>query len=207
MRVPLTAAALITGSKKMETNSVIEIFGKVAGIGGLALGVSLLIFRDVVAKNIFPSLTRLQAYQLLRMIIALTSVLGLSGIAAWTWSNVPREQPSSKWPMKFEDVRTAELVVSDVDDDLIISVNDRELQRVAFGQAPAPIPITPNLHRGSNKLSFVVLNGPFGGCGAKVSVHLNGTGNTEYSWHWFKDIKDACANCNCFTFNKTLYLQ
>ena len=189
----------------MVTTSLIETFGKVAGIGGLGLGVALLVFRDVIAKNIFPSLTREQSYQLLRMIIVLTFALGLSGIAAWAWTNtIP---PFPKWPTKFEDVKTAELIVSDVDDDLIVSVNDQQSQRITFGEAPSPIPITSLLHRGSNKLSFVVLNGPYGGCGAKVALNLNGNGNAEFTWHWFKDIDKACANCNCFTVNKTLYLQ
>lgn len=191
----------------METNSLIEIFGKVAGIGGLGLAVSLLVFRDVIAKNIFPHLTREQSYGLLRLIIVLTFILGVSGIAAWTWTNLRPVQPLSDWPTRFEEVRTAELIVSDVDDDLIIWVNDRELQRITFGQTVGPIPITPHLHRGANELSFLVLNGPYGGCGATVALNLNGTGNADFTWHWFKDIDKACANCNCFTFNKTLYLQ
>jgi hypothetical protein len=191
----------------METTSLIETVGKVAGIGGLAIGLCLLVFRDVVARNIFPSLTRNQSYRLLRMIIVFTFILGVSGIAAWTWANSRISPDSRKWPTNFEDVRTAELIVSDVDDELLIAINDRELQRIRFGESPAPIAITALLHRGSNKFTFAVLNGPYGGCGAKVSINLNGISNSELTWHWFKDIDKACANCNCFTFNKMLYLQ
>lgn len=190
----------------METTTLIEIAGKVAGIGGLGLGICLIVFRDVVAKKIFPRLSQEQAFHLLRMIITFTFILGLAGIAAWAWAN-SLPAPTKKWPQVFEDVRSAELIVSDVDDDLLISVNDREIQRVRFGEATPPIPITHLLHRGSNKLTFLVLNGPYGGCGAKVSVNLNGLENPDFNWSWFKDIDKACANCNCFTFNKALYLQ
>lgn len=184
----------------------LELFGRVAGIGGLGLGVVMLVFRDIISKKIFPQLSRQHAYELLRLIIILTFVLALSGLVAWVVSGKIKP-PIATWPTKLEDVKTAELIVSDVDDHLIISVNDKELQRVKFGETPGPIPITSHLHRGSNKLSFVVLNGLYGGCGAKVALNLNSINNTEFNWQWFKDIDKACANCMCFTFNKTLYLQ
>ena len=63
----------------METTTLIETVGKVAGIGGLGLGVCLLVFRDVVAKKIFPRLSQEQAFHLLRMIITFTFILGLAG--------------------------------------------------------------------------------------------------------------------------------
>jgi hypothetical protein len=45
-----------------------KIVGQVAGIGGLALGVFLLLFRDIIRKNIFPKLPPAEAYRLLRLI-------------------------------------------------------------------------------------------------------------------------------------------
>ena len=46
---------------------LLEIAGQVAGIGGLALGVLLIVFRDIIRKNIFPKLPPpAQAYRLLR---------------------------------------------------------------------------------------------------------------------------------------------
>src|SRR5687768_8874305 len=44
---------------------VLETVAKVAGIGGIALGVVLLLFREVVRKNIFPKLSPQDAYRLL----------------------------------------------------------------------------------------------------------------------------------------------
>jgi len=185
----------------MEAVELLGTLGKVAGIGGIALAVAVLVFRDVIAKNIFRKLTREQSYRLLRLIVILAFLLGVGGIAGWVFF----AHPQIKWPSRFEELRTAEFLVSDVDDELLISVNDRPLQGLKFGQSYEPIPFTHLLRRGSNKLSFIVLNGAYGGCGAKVVVNLNGVRNKDYSWAWFKDIDKACADCNCFTFNKTLH--
>jgi hypothetical protein len=62
---------------------ILKIVGQVAGIGGIALGVFLLIFRDVVRKNIFPSLTKTHAYHVIRLVLILAFLVALAGIAAW----------------------------------------------------------------------------------------------------------------------------
>lgn len=64
----------------MET---LELMGKVAGIGGLALGTLLILFRDVIRKNIFSNLTRDQSYRLIRLILVLVWSVAIAGIAAW----------------------------------------------------------------------------------------------------------------------------
>jgi hypothetical protein len=50
---------------------VLKVVGQVAGIGGLALGVFLLLFRDIIRKNIFSKLPPAEAYRLLRLITVL----------------------------------------------------------------------------------------------------------------------------------------
>lgn len=52
------------------TTGVLGVVGQVAGIGGLALGVLLLVLRDIIRKNIFPKFKdeRL-AFRLLRLIV------------------------------------------------------------------------------------------------------------------------------------------
>jgi hypothetical protein len=67
-----------------DATSVIETFGKIAGVGGLALGVAFFVFRDVIAKNIFPSLTKTQAYRLLRLIVVFAFVVAVVGMVLWT---------------------------------------------------------------------------------------------------------------------------
>ncbi len=61
----------------------IKTFGQIAGFGGLALGVLLLIFRDVIQKNIFATLTKQQSYNLIRLIIVLTWTIAFFGISLW----------------------------------------------------------------------------------------------------------------------------
>lgn len=67
----------------MQTMQTIETMGKIAGIGGLALGVFLLLFRDVIRKNIFAGLTREQSFRIIRLILILVWSITLAGIAAW----------------------------------------------------------------------------------------------------------------------------
>lgn len=71
---------------------LLKIVSQVAGIGGIALGVLLLIFRDVIRKKIFPMLTKEQAYKLLRFVLVLAWLAALAGIVAWAWvSTYPGE--------------------------------------------------------------------------------------------------------------------
>jgi nitrate reductase gamma subunit len=64
-------------------NDLIKIVGQVAGIGGIALGVFLLLFRDIIQKSIFPTLKKDDAYRLLRLISLLIWLVAIAGIVAW----------------------------------------------------------------------------------------------------------------------------
>lgn len=66
-------------------SSILKTVGQVAGIGGIALGVLLLVFRDVVRKNIFPRLSSVHAYRIIRMIVVATFLIAALGIGAWTF--------------------------------------------------------------------------------------------------------------------------
>lgn len=65
------------------TIEIIRTVGQVAGIGGLAIGVLLIIFREVIRKNVFPNLTKKQAHDLLRLVVVLVFVVAIVGILAW----------------------------------------------------------------------------------------------------------------------------
>jgi hypothetical protein len=65
---------------------VLEIVGKIAGIGGLSVGVFLLLFRDVIRKKIFAQLTKEQSYNLLKWVLILTWSLAIVGIGAMMYS-------------------------------------------------------------------------------------------------------------------------
>ncbi len=66
------------------TTESLRILAEVSGIGGVALGVILLVFREIIRRNDPAKLGKANTFKLLKiMVIAVWSV-GLCGIAAWT---------------------------------------------------------------------------------------------------------------------------
>ena len=63
----------------------LKTLGQIAGIGGIAIGAVILIFRDVIRKNIFPKLERNHAYNIIRIILILTWSIGVVGIIAYVY--------------------------------------------------------------------------------------------------------------------------
>ncbi len=62
---------------------ILKAVGQIAGIGGLALGVFLVLFRDIIRKNIFSKLPAPEAYRLLRLITVAVWSIAVIGICAW----------------------------------------------------------------------------------------------------------------------------
>src|SRR5437016_2023479 len=60
-----------------------EVLGKYAGLAGFGIGLVLLIFREVLKKNIYPRLNTVQAYALIKQLMYLTFIIGALGIVAW----------------------------------------------------------------------------------------------------------------------------
>jgi hypothetical protein len=60
-----------------------KVVGAVAGIGGIAVAAVVYIFREVIRKEVFPQLTKEQAYRLLNRIIVLVFVIGVLGIISY----------------------------------------------------------------------------------------------------------------------------
>lgn len=69
---------------------VLKVVGAVAGIGGIALALFFWLFRDIIRKNIFPRLTKDQAYKTIRLLMVLATIVALAGIASWAFAG-PRE--------------------------------------------------------------------------------------------------------------------
>ena len=66
---------------------LLKTLGQVLGIGGVALGIFFLLFREIVRKSIFPTLKKEDAYRLLRLISVLIWSVGVIGIGAWIWGD------------------------------------------------------------------------------------------------------------------------
>ena len=73
---------------------LIGIAGQIAGIGGIAFGVVLVLYRDIIRKKIFSRLGDVYSYRLLRLITILVWSLAVVGLAAWFWS--PKSGPGNQ---------------------------------------------------------------------------------------------------------------
>ena len=73
----------------MQDENVLRIVGSIAGIGGLALGVFLLIFRNLIQKIEFPRLTREQGFKLMRLFSFFTWTVAIIGMALWAYAAIP----------------------------------------------------------------------------------------------------------------------
>lgn len=62
---------------------------KFTGIAGLALTVLLIIFRGIVRKTIFPTLTKTHGYQIMRLIIILTFAIALAAFILYYFLQNP----------------------------------------------------------------------------------------------------------------------
>lgn len=64
---------------------LLETLGKIAGIGGIALGVGLIVFREVIRKSVLGALSKDDAYRLVRLVAVFSWTIALAGMGAWAW--------------------------------------------------------------------------------------------------------------------------
>ena len=94
--------------------------GQIAGIGGIALGVLLLVFRDVIRKAVFPRLSAEQGFGLLKLILILVWTVALAGIAAYAYVETrPSDAPNgtgsaTNGPVTAEPAEPIKLLASPV---------------------------------------------------------------------------------------------
>jgi hypothetical protein len=70
---------------QMDTQTL-KTLAEVAGIGGIALGILLLVFRDIIRTKVFAQLSKVQSYRLLRLVTVLTWSVAVLGVIGWVWS-------------------------------------------------------------------------------------------------------------------------
>ena len=64
---------------------ILKTFGQIAAPAGLAIGAFLYVARDVIAKNIFPTLAKERAYHVIIILAFMAWSVALAGIASWTY--------------------------------------------------------------------------------------------------------------------------
>ncbi len=65
---------------------ILQTVGAAAGLAGVAMGMILLLYRELLRKKIFPRLSQKDAYRLLRHIALLSWSVAMTGIISWGWS-------------------------------------------------------------------------------------------------------------------------
>lgn len=145
-------------------NNLFKIVGAIAGIGGIGLASVVYIFREIIRKEIFPQLTKEQAYKLLNRIVILTFTVGFSGIIAYvivssrsgalTSTRTPDEQRRSPTPVVPNVVQTPSQAPT--------KIENRNKAR----SAEAPSPVLPTVRLSG----FVVDENEKPLPGAKISI-------------------------------------
>lgn len=68
-----------------DPTNLLQTLGGIAGIAGLGFGIFLLIFRDVIARNIFGKLTREHTYRTIKLILIFSFLIAALGLGSWTF--------------------------------------------------------------------------------------------------------------------------
>jgi hypothetical protein len=63
--------------------SILTSLGQIAGLGGIALGTVMLLYRDVLRRRLLTRLSANHSFQILMLIIVLAWGIGVVGIAGW----------------------------------------------------------------------------------------------------------------------------
>ena len=64
-------------------NTILETLARIAGIGGVAVGVLLILFREVLRRTVFSKISPDHSFQLLRLVVVLTGLVAIGGLATW----------------------------------------------------------------------------------------------------------------------------
>jgi hypothetical protein len=80
---------------------LLKSLGQIAGIAGIAVGVLLVVFRDIIRKEIFPRLTKAQGFKVLTLIIITVWSVALVGVGAWVLVELKQGGPG---PREWESV-------------------------------------------------------------------------------------------------------
>jgi hypothetical protein len=91
---------------------------------------------------------------------------------------------SSVNDIRFDEIQTAQVQVSRVDDFMRVSVNGNQVEDAKFGETPPWRTIKPYLKRGPNSIFVLIINGQYGGCGGELQLRINGSVVTDFTREW-----------------------
>lgn len=101
--------------------------------------------------------------------------------------------------IRMKNVQTADITLRDIDDIASVYLNNNVIiENAVYGQALQWYNFKQFLVHGNNDLRVFIKNGRFGGCGAKLSVKINGEPNLQLSKAWAKPMDAASIDGVCF---------
>jgi hypothetical protein len=160
---------------------ILETAAQVAGIGGLALGVLLILFREVIRKKIFPNLSKEQAYRLLRMIVVLVFVVAIVGILAWVYIETVDRASNDKTVLSAEFVldENKDPVRTERDDGLFnyklrVSLKNVPPEVTSVNYDPWDSSYSGEIFRGGGPPDFKTEFFSFGDLDMRVKLNQNG---------------------------------
>ena len=108
--------------------SLVGTLGQIAGIGGISLGVILILFRDIIRKNIFPKFTdEVLAYRLLRLVAVLARSAAIVGIGAWVTTSVLADTDSIRIGSDNYQIENTQNIVNEFQQFVGRPLDDEEL--------------------------------------------------------------------------------
>jgi hypothetical protein len=75
---------------------MLKVAGAVAGAIGILTALITIVFREIIRKNVFPQLTKKQAYKILLSIIIFSSIIFAVGIYGWLRKDANKTISSAK---------------------------------------------------------------------------------------------------------------
>lgn len=73
---------------------LLKTVGSIAGVAGIALGIILLIYTEIVRRPSISKLSQKRSFELLRLIVIASWSIGVLGLGVWYWA----QQPASNNP-------------------------------------------------------------------------------------------------------------
>jgi hypothetical protein len=79
----------------MDNDFVLNV-AQATGIGGVAIAMVIYLFREIIQKNIFPTLTKKQSFTIIITIVIAATVLGITGIVSGTLKHISVAQTKTQ---------------------------------------------------------------------------------------------------------------
>lgn len=103
------------------TPDLIKSVAQIAAPAGIAIGAFLYIGRDVIAKSIFPNLTKRQNFLVIMSVVFTAGCIALSGMAIWAYVTIESSAPHQQTPIAYPPLSMEVLknLTYEIDDDFI----------------------------------------------------------------------------------------